>query len=101
MAVVSSFNRSRNPSYVPKTNILSRTMGPPSEPPNWFRLNGGAPSGELKKFRAANLLLRRYSKAAPCHWLVPEVVTTVICPPERLPYSAPQLLPRRLYCPTA
>src|SRR5438094_2024873 len=82
-------------------NILSRRIGPPSDPPNWFRLNGGAPSEEAKNGRESNLLLRRYSKALPCHWFVPEVVTTVICPPLRLPYSAPYLWLRTLYSRTA
>src|SRR5437870_12812584 len=82
-------------------NILSRRRGPPSEPPNWFRLNGGAPSEEAKNGRESNLLLRRYSKALPCHRFVPEVVTTVICPPDRLPYSAPYGRLRTLYSRTA
>ena len=42
-----------------------------------------------KKLRASNALLRRYSKTLPWTWLVPEEVTTVICPPARFPFSAP------------
>src|SRR5437016_9843013 len=78
---------------------LSFFSGPPIAPPNWFRLNG--PFSTSKKFRASSALLRRYSNTSPCHWFVPEEVTTLTCPPLRFPYSAPYVCSRTLYSLTA
>src|ERR1035441_4654475 len=46
---------------------------------------------ELKYGRASRSLLRRYSTAPPCHWLVPPLVTMLNAGPEVLPNSAEKL----------
>src|SRR5215471_1098097 len=75
-----------------KKNNLSLTIGPPIDPPYWFkrsgfleRLNGTKPS---KKFRASNASLRKYSNTPPWKAFPPDLVTTLIWPAVPVPYSA-------------
>src|SRR5690349_17856020 len=72
-------------------------MGPPADPPNWLRLNGGTGVGlgalaTSKKLRPSSLLLRRNSNNEPCREFVPDCVTTPTWPPARCPYSAESVL---------
>src|SRR5688572_24614759 len=76
----------RRHEYVVKKNVRSWTIGPPSVPPNWFRLSGGVASTEPHSF-AFILPSRTYSKAEPLYLLVPDFVTTLMMPLEKRPYS--------------
>src|ERR1035437_3447585 len=70
-----------------KKNVLFLTIGAPAEAPNsfWLYLLLVEPS---KKLRASRALLRRYSNAGPCSWLVPALLPTNTVVPPRLPYCA-------------
>ncbi len=69
-------------------------MGPPIDPPNWFRRNFGLPAGVLplalglNVFLASKKSLRTYSKMEPWKWLDPDLVMKEICPPVPVPSSA-------------
>ena len=67
-------------------------MGPPNDPPKWFRLNSGfsgldvnALSSHLK---ASRLSFRKNSKALPWNAFVPDLVTALITAPGLVGYSA-------------
>ena len=47
-----------------KKNSLSFLIGPPTEPPNWFKRSGVLVEPS-KKLRASSALLRKYSKMPP------------------------------------
>src|ERR1019366_5175940 len=49
-----------------------------------------------KKLRASRSWLRRNSNALPCNWLVPDLETKVMVPPEAWPDSALKPLPSTL-----
>src|SRR6267378_3778799 len=69
-----------------KKNVLFLMMGPPMEPPNWFKLNF---SGVwAKKLLASRDLLRRNSNSEPWNWLPPDLVVTRTVGPARNPNSA-------------
>src|ERR1019366_10218222 len=71
---------------------LGKVIGPPKVNPYWlrFRTSRGISgcAALLKKELALKASLRRNSKPLPCHWLVPDLVTTLITPPPLRPYSA-------------
>ena len=67
----------------------SRTIGPPTLPPNWLRRYAGFSASNTP--RALSDLSRKYSNAVPCTVLVPDLVTTCTMPPVASPNSA-------LYC---
>src|SRR5438067_13903057 len=82
-----------------KKNALFFSTGPRSVAANWFWLNAGffcrrVPTGccealrALKKSRASNTLLRRYSYAEPWNWFVPPFVVTFTSDPGLRPFSA-------------
>src|SRR5579864_7358539 len=73
-----------------KKKVRSFLMGPPTAKPYWFRRVVGR--SEAKKFRAFSLSLRKNSHAAPCSWLVPDFVTTLVMAPGFLPNSAEKVL---------
>ena len=80
---------SRWPSYATKKNVLSATIGPPSEAPNWWLRNSFLGAGAaLKKFREPSASSRKYSKADPCSLLPPDRVTMLTMAPALRPYSA-------------
>ena len=80
---------SRSPSKFAKTNAELRTIGPPSDAPNWFLRSVGTGSpGLLKKLRASNRSLRRNSYAVPWSSFVPCLMATEICPPVLRPSPA-------------
>ncbi len=68
-----------------KKNSLSRLIGPPIRPPNWFLDSSGLGSCDslLKNEFAANLASRLNSKTLPVNRLVPDGVTirTAVAPP--------------------
>src|SRR3984957_2728950 len=69
-----------------KKKVLFLRIGPPREPPNWFRLNF---SGEVaKKLLASSEVLRRNSKREPWKALEPDFEVTKTVGPARVPYSA-------------
>ena len=77
-----------------KKNVLSLKIGPPTEPPNWFRLNF---SRELASaLLASRLVLRTNSKNEPCNWLLPDLVVTRTVGPARVPNSAEYVYVRTL-----
>ena len=58
---------------------------PPSDPPNWFRLNGcGSAEVNSKKFRASSASLRRNSNTSPCTSSVPDRVTMLTMRPRHV-----------------
>ena len=64
-------------------------IGPPSEPPNWFR-SKRAGSGEVnsKKFRESSASFLKNSYAFPRNWSLPERVTRFTTAPDTCPNSA-------------
>ena len=64
--------------------VRSATIGPPTVPPNWFRLNSGFSSS--KKFVASRLSLRRNQNAVPLKSLVPDLVFAMITAEVVAPY---------------
>src|ERR1700687_2000945 len=80
---------SRCPSYATRKNVLSLTIGPPNDPPNWLLRNAFCGAGlALKKLRASSALLRKDSNNDPCKPFVPDFVTMLTIDPEFRPYSA-------------
>ena len=69
-----------------KKNVRSRLIGPPRVPPNWLRLRGGL-SNTAPQSLASKRPLRAYSKTEPLFLLVPDLVTTLITPLAKRPYS--------------
>src|ERR1700722_2646665 len=69
-----------------KKKVLFLKMGPPTDPPNWFRLNFSAVGA--KKVLASRDLLRRNSKSEPWKSLLPDLVVTRTVGPARKPNSA-------------
>ncbi len=81
------------PWYPPKKKSRSRTIGPPSVPPNWLRSRPSSrrvPSGPTlaNAFLALNRLSRRNSKALPWSVLVPDFVTALTEAPACIPFCA-------------
>src|SRR5450432_1134764 len=69
-----------------KKKVLFFRIGPPIEPPYWFRLNF---SGEVaKKLLASSEVLRRNSNSDPWKLLEPDFEVTSTVGPARVPYSA-------------
>src|SRR6188474_505636 len=60
--------------------------GPPIDPPNWSSVSGCLMSSYL--FAASSESSRLYSKIDPRSWLLPDLLTTVMLPPEPKPLSA-------------
>src|SRR5436309_4699628 len=84
------------PSQDAKKNSLFFRIGPPKAPPNWLSMRSGMPEpagvlGLKNRFLAPHLWFDVYSKATPCHWLVPDLVITEIAAPPVLPCSASKL----------
>src|SRR5258708_34046577 len=80
----------RCPSNAAKKNARSLLIGPPSVPPNWLicdlgRLTPRAVRMGVFEFNDSS---RKYSNALPCHWFVPDLVTTLITAPPARPNSA-------------
>ena len=69
-----------------KKNVWLWRSGPPIVPPNWLRLNGGVSSCDPHSF-VFMWPSRRYSNADPLNALVPDLVSTLITPLEKRPYS--------------
>src|SRR5206468_7550925 len=63
---------SRSPSNAPKKKVLFLTIGPPSDPPYWFRLKGGLSTS--KKLVESSPELRQYSNTDPWMALLPDLV---------------------------
>src|SRR2546427_6479741 len=63
-------------------------MGPPRLPPGFHWRMIGLLEGVKVNPRALKTSLRLNTKALPCTWLVPDLVTQLITPFEVRPYSA-------------
>src|SRR5918992_4396091 len=87
------------PSYDAKKNSLSRTIGPPSDPPNMCCSSGSLfgfplfslqlnPQGRNEYAVALSFSLLKNSNAEPLNWFVPDLVMTVMAAPPAIPCSA-------------
>src|SRR5690242_7383148 len=68
-------------------------MGPPRAPPKVLRISFGRlmPELLLNQSLAVKIVLRWYSNNDPRNWLVPLLVTRLICAPEDRPPAAFEL----------
>src|SRR5579863_2398818 len=82
-----------------KKKSLSLMMWPPNVPPNWFQRSAergtatpaDGPFQLLAQEFEFSLSLRKYSKRSPWNLLVPDLITTLMMPPWKLPNSAEAL----------
>src|SRR5262249_24986590 len=79
-------------SIAKKKKALSLLIGPPAVPPNWCRVVMEGGIGVAGAAGVEVVLIRfkfwKNQCAEPCHWLVPDLVTTLIRPPVEWPNSA-------------